>query len=248
MGVLTVVVAAAPSILLLAYFYLRDRFEREPLGHLLLAYLLGMYAMVAAQGLATAAQGVVPAQWLTPGAEPARLLDAFFLSGFIEELSKWVILMAAVYHWREVDEPLDGLIYGVAISLGFATLENYLYLTHLGMSVAWPRAIFAVPAHALFGGSMGYYAGRAKFDHDAPELPRRVRWRRLASDWVLCLAVPTIFHGGYDFALSHGLGWGVWALITVISLGLWAFVLERIKRAQRASPYRPKTMKPARRS
>jgi RsiW-degrading membrane proteinase PrsW (M82 family) len=247
MGALTLVVAATPSILLLTYFYLRDRYEREPLGHLTLAYLLGMYAMVAAQGLATAAQGLVPSTWLTAGGEGAHLFDAFFLSGFIEELSKWVILMAAVYHWQEVDEPFDGLIYGVAISLGFATLENFLYLQRMGLEVAWARALFAVPAHALFGGSMGYYAGRAKFDHQAPDLDRRARRRRLAVDWVLCLALPTLFHGGYDFALFHGLGWRVWATITAISLGLWAFVLQRVHLAQRASPYRPKTLKPARR-
>jgi RsiW-degrading membrane proteinase PrsW (M82 family) len=247
MGALTVLVAAAPSLLLLAYFYLRDRYEREPLGHLTLAYLLGMYAMVTARGLAGAAQGVVAGPWFNAGGEGAHLFDAFVLSGFIEELSKWVILMAAVYHWREVDEPLDGLIYGVAISLGFATLENFLYLTSLGMGVFWARAIFAVPAHALFGGAMGYYAGRAKFDHEAPGLDPRLRRRRLATDWVLCLLVPTLFHGTYDFALFHGLGWKVWAMITAISLGLWSFVLRRIQRAQRASPYRPKTMEPARR-
>jgi protease PrsW len=246
MGVFTVIVAAAPSVLLLAYFYLRDRFEREPLGHLTLAYLLGMYAMVAAHGLSTAAEGAVSAEWLHTGGEPARLFDAFVLSGFIEELAKWVMLMAAVYHWSEVDEPLDGLIYGVAVALGFATLENLLYLHRLGMSVAWPRAIFAVPAHALFGGAMGYYAGRAKFDHDEPDLPPRTRLVRLATDHVMCLLVPTAFHGIYDFALLHGLGWKVWVAITVISISLWGFVLRRVHRAQRASPYRPKTMPPAR--
>jgi RsiW-degrading membrane proteinase PrsW (M82 family) len=247
MGVLTVLVAAAPSVLLLAYFYLRDRYEREPLGHLTLAYLLGMYAMVAARGLAGAAQGAVAGPWFNAGGELAHVFDAFVLSGFIEELSKWIILMAAVYHWQEVDEPLDGLIYGVAISLGFATLENFLYLTSLGMGVFWARAIFAVPAHALFGGAMGYYAGRAKFDHEAADLDPRLRGRRLAIDWVLCLAVPTLFHGTYDFALFHGLDWKAWTAISIISLGLWIFVLRRIQRAQQASPYRPKTMPPARR-
>jgi RsiW-degrading membrane proteinase PrsW (M82 family) len=245
MGAFTLLVAAAPSLLLLAYFYLRDRFEREPLGHLALAYALGMYAMVAAQGLSTAAAGWVAAPWLR-GTEAGRLVDAFVLAGFIEELSKWVILMAAVYHWREVDEPLDGLIYGVAIALGFATLENVLYLRQLGLEVAWARAVFAIPAHALFGGSMGYYAGRAKFDHDAPGMAPRLRRRHLLVDHLSCLLVPAVFHGTYDFALLHGLDWKAWASITVISVGLWAFVLRRIQRAQRASPFRPKTMPPAR--
>ncbi|HXU79875.1 MAG TPA: PrsW family glutamic-type intramembrane protease [Polyangia bacterium] len=246
MGAFTLLVAAAPSVLLLAYFYLRDRFEREPLGHLTLAYALGMYAMVAARGMATAAAGWVSGTWLDGGTESARLFDAFVLAGFIEELSKWVILMAAVYHWSEVDEPLDGLIYGVAVSLGFATLENIIYLQQLGLDVFWARAIFAVPAHALFGGAMGYYAGRAKFDHDVPGMAALQRRRHLLVDHLCCLLVPVLFHGTYDFALLHGLDWKAWVSITVISVGLWAFVLRRIHRAQRASPYRPKTMPPAR--
>jgi RsiW-degrading membrane proteinase PrsW (M82 family) len=236
----TVVVAAAPSLLLLAYFYLRDRFEREPLGHLALAYFLGMYAMVAAHGLSGAAEGALPAGWLAARDEGSRLFDAFVLSGFLEELAKWVILMAAVFHWREFDEPLDGVIYGVAVSLGFATLENLLYLDRMGLAIAWQRAVFAVPAHALFGGSMGYYAGRAKFDRRSPQLRARV-----TRDFILTLALPTAFHGLYDFALLHGLGWKVWVAITALSLGLWAFVLHRVHHAQRASPYRPKTMPPS---
>lgn len=235
-GLGVVLVAAAPSLLLLAYFWLRDRFEREPLTHLLLAYLLGMYAMVAAHGLATAAEGWFPPGWLATGGEPARFVDAFVLSGFVEELAKWVILMAAVMHWRQCDEPLDGLVYGVALSLGFATLENFLYLTSRGLEIAWQRAVFAVPAHALFGGAMGYYAGHAKFE----------RRRRAVRAWdvALSLAFPVVFHGAYDFALMHGLGWKVWVAVTALSLGFWAFVLRRVYRAQRASPYRPKTMPP----
>src|SRR5690348_5939937 len=98
MGGLTVVVAAAPSLVLLAYFYLRDRYEREPLGHLLLTYGLGMYALLAAQGL-FASDGLLGWQdgaFLEGRSEPAKLLDAFVLAGLIEELTKWVLLLTAV--------------------------------------------------------------------------------------------------------------------------------------------------------
>lgn len=237
MSALTVLVAAVPSLLLLTYFYLRDRFEREPLAHLATAYALGMYAMLAAHGLSLTAEGWFSAAWLRTGGEPARLVDAFFLSGFLEELSKWVVFMAAVYQWREFDEPLDGLIYGVTVALGFATLENVFYLHRLGLDVAWQRAVFAVPAHALFGGAMGYYAGRAKFDR---RTPKRRPWR----SWVLCLALPTFFHGTYNFALMHGLDWKIWVAITALSVALWSFVLRRVLHGQKASPYRPKTMPP----
>ena len=225
---LTLVVAAAPSLFLLTFFYLKDRYEREPLRHILLAFGLGLYAMIAGQGMATAAEGWVSPQWLRTGGEAARLFDAFVLSGFVEELAKWVVLVAAIYHWDEFDEPLDGVVYAVAVALGFATLENFLFVTRLGLGVAWQRALFAVPAHALFGASMGYYAGRMKFDRGGKV------WR----DGVLSLVAPVTFHGLYDYALHHGLGARVWVLISLLSVCLWVFVLRRVHRAQRASPFR----------
>jgi RsiW-degrading membrane proteinase PrsW (M82 family) len=228
-------VAAAPSLALLTYFYLRDRYEREPIGHVVAAYLLGMFALAAAQGATLMIADWVSSDWLHTGGEPARLFDAFVLAGGVEELAKWVVLVAAVYAWREFDEPMDGLLYGVAIALGFATLENLLFLSSRGLAIAWQRAIFAVPAHALFGGCMGFYVGRAKF------APTRHFWLSLS----LSLLVPVGFHGAYDFALLHGLGWKVWTAVTLLSLAFWVFVLRRVKRAQKSSPYRPKTMMPS---
>ena len=225
---LTIVLGAAPSLFLLTFFYLKDRYEREPLQHILMAFGLGLYAMIAAQGMAATVEGWLPAAWLRTGGEPAKLCDALLLSGFIEELAKWVVLMTGVYHWDEFDEPLDGVVYGVAVALGFATLENVLYVARLGLTVGWQRALFAVPAHALFGATMGYYAGRTKFDRGG------ALWR----DRLLCLAAPTLFHGGYDYALHHGLGARVWIVISLASAGLWVFVLRRVHRAQRASPFR----------
>ena len=236
---LLVLVAAAPSLALLAYFYLRDRYEREPLGHVIAAYLLGAFAMLAVQGGEETIAGWVSAEWLHTGGEAARVFDAFVLAGAVEESAKWVVLFGAVYAWREFDEPLDGLFYGVTIALGFATLENLLYLSSRGLDIAWQRALFAVPAHALFGGSMGYYAGRAKF---VPAGGNR-RWRFWRAV-ILSLGLPVGFHGAYDFALLHGLGWKAWVAVTLLSLGFWIFVLHRVQRAQRASPYRPKTMMP----
>jgi len=217
--VLTVIVAAAPSLFLLTFFYLKDRYEREPLQHIMMAFGLGLYAMIAGHGIASTAETWVPRDWLMLGGEPAKLFDAFLLSGFVEELAKWVVLVAAVYHWDEFDEPLDGVVYGVAVALGFATLENLLFVARLGLSVAWMRALFAVPAHALFGATMGYYAGRAKFD----------RGGKLWRDRTLCLFAPVGFHGCYDYALHRGMG---------AHVGLWTFVLRRVHRAQRASPFR----------
>ncbi len=234
MVLLTLMVAAAPAALLLTYFYLRDRFEREPIRYIAAAYCLGVLSMLAARTLAIMGETLVGVEWLALGGEPARLFDAFILSAFIEELAKWCLLLAIIYRWREFDEPLDGLVYGVALSLGFATIENFYYLTRLGLGVAWQRALFAVPAHALFGGAMGYYAARAKFAR-----PARPTFHK-----GLALAVPCAFHGGYDYSLLHHLDWKIWLVVTLLSVAFWGFVLRRVYRAQRASPYRPKTMPP----
>ncbi len=236
---LTALVAAAPSVALLAYFYLRDRYEPEPIVNLLAAYLLGILAMLAARSGAGFAADGVSLEWLNTGGEPARAFDAFLLAGAIEEGAKWVMMLAAVYAWRQFDEPMDGLLYGVTIALGFATLENFLFLSGRGLGIGWQRAIFAVPAHALFGGAMGFYVGRAKF---APSRPGR--HREVALSLATSLLVPTAFHGAYNFALLHGLGWKVWVSITLLSLSFWIFVLRRLRRAQHVSPFRPKTMTP----
>jgi RsiW-degrading membrane proteinase PrsW (M82 family) len=245
---LTLVVAAAPSLFLLTFFYLKDRYEREPLRHILMAFGLGLYAMIAAQGMASTAAGWLPVEWqMGGGGEPARLVDAFLLSGLVEELAKWVVLMAAVYHWDEFDEPMDGVVYGVAVALGFATLENFLYVARLGLRVGWQRALFAVPAHALFGATMGYYAGRAKF-HLKPQLePQRDNDRpgALWRDRLLCFVAPVAFHGAYDYALHHGLGARVWVAISALSVALWVFVLRRVHRAQAASPFKTDAPPPA---
>jgi RsiW-degrading membrane proteinase PrsW (M82 family) len=234
---LTLLVASAPGLFLLTFFWLKDRYEREPLKHILAAFFLGLYAMIAAQGLATTVESWVSREWLLFGGEPAKLFDAFVLSGFLEEAAKFVVVILAVFHWDEFDEPLDGVVYGVAVSLGFATLENILYVSHMGLQVAWERGIFAVPAHALFGATMGFYVGRSKFDQGL---------KRPADD-ALALLLPAVFHGSYDYALDRHMTLPAWLAVSLLSLGLWIFVLARVHRAQKVSPFRPnRTIPPSR--
>jgi RsiW-degrading membrane proteinase PrsW (M82 family) len=225
---LTVVVAAAPSVFLLTFFYLKDRYEREPLRHILMAFGLWMYAMIAGHGIASTAETWVPRDWLLMGGEPAKLFDAFLLSGFVEELAKWVVLIAAVYHWEEFDEPLDGVVYGVALALGFATVENVLCVVRDGLGTGVLRALFAVPAHALFGAVMGFYFGRAKFG-DA-------KWAQPLVAFALAAAVA--LHGLYDFILQALRGAWMYGAVAAGSVALWAFVLRRVHHAQDASPFK----------
>jgi RsiW-degrading membrane proteinase PrsW (M82 family) len=202
-----------------------------------MAFALGTYAMAAARGLAYTVLAFLPPDWLANGSEAARLFESFALAGYVEESAKAIVLFTAIYHWDEFDEPLDGVVYGVAVSLGFATLENVLYIVQSqagvdrGLTIVWQRALFAVPAHALFGGAMGFYAGKAKFDRTNPA----ALWR----DRALSVLVPVLFHGAYNYALHHRLDATIWTAVSLISVGMWIFVLRRVQRADAASPFRP---------
>ena len=115
------------------------------------------------------------------------LLNAFLSSSLLEEFFKWFILFYAIYQHVELDEPFDGIVYGVAVSLGFATVENIFYLIANGIEHAMARALFPVSSHALFGVIMGFYIGKAKFTEG-----KKAKWV------ILSLLFPFILHGSYD--------------------------------------------------
>lgn len=86
--------------------------------------------------------------------------------------------MYVVYQHTEFDTHYDGIIYAVAISLGFATVENILYLLSNGIEYALTRAIFPVSSHALFGVMMGYHFGMAKI------IQKRQKWNIFFSTFI----------------------------------------------------------------
>jgi RsiW-degrading membrane proteinase PrsW (M82 family) len=144
-----------------------------------------------------------------------------------EELPKWIAFLF-IYRWNEFDEPLDGVVYGVALALGFATVENVLCVVRDGLATGVLRALFAVPAHALFGAVMGFYFGRAKFGAKA-------RARALVG---FALAAAVALHGAYDFILQALRGAWMYGAVAMGSLALWVFVLRRVHVALDASPFK----------
>ena len=114
----------------------------------------------------------------------------------IEELSKYIVFMKIIWKNDNFDYKYDGIVYAVAASLGFAALENVLYLISFGTDISLGRALFAIPGHATFGIFMGYFLSRAKkkFCENKDFGTKRLRLK--------ALFVPTIIHGIYDFLLD----------------------------------------------
>jgi len=232
-----IIVGAAPSLFLLLFFYLKDRYEPEPRGHVALAFGKGALSLVPAYFAGLYLERAVGTDWLLLGGTWAHVFEAGVIAAGVEELCKWIIFLAFIYRWSEFDEPLDGVVYGVAMALGFATIENVLYVQRDGLSRGVLRAVFAVPAHALFGAAMGFYFGRAKLGGGqaaGADVTLASRRRRLA----LSLLVPAAFHAAYDYCLITLRGAWLYLVVSVGSLLLWVFVLRRVHHLQRDSPFR----------
>jgi len=148
-------VAIAPALALLSYFYLRKEIAKEPSKLLLHSFIYGAIL-------------TFPILFIQHVIQEEELLSSLFIhqalvTSALEEFFKWLILVIAVYKHVEFDDPYDGILYGASVALGFATVENILFLLNFGMDAAFIRALLPVSSHALFGVVMGYYLGRAKF-------------------------------------------------------------------------------------
>lgn len=181
--------ALAPGIAIIFYIYSKDKYDREPFRNLFISFLLGVLSTLPAIVVQTLA-----GPWLERAFNTSSItyyiVFAFGLVGFSEEGSKFIMLRAYAYRQRAFNEPFDGIIYSVMVSMGFATLENIGYVLQHGYATGLLRMFLSVPAHAAFGVLMGYHTGLAKFD------PQNA-FRHKATGLLLAI----LFHGAFDFFL-----------------------------------------------
>ena len=193
---LTIILTFLPSTLILSYFILNDKFK-EPVGSITLIFFLGFLICLPAGIL-----NEISHDFFFERLNYSEDLTVSFLGpAWAEELLKFAILYFIVLKRNEFNEPMDGLVYGVVISLGFATYENYTYVYEWAVQianeenasaetfsyfVALGRSYSAVPMHGLNGAVMGYYFGMYAFSGDKKFL-------------ILSLILPYLFHGFYNF-------------------------------------------------
>lgn len=150
--------SVAPSIALMLYFYLKDRYEPEPIGMVIRSFIIGALLVFPVM--------VIQYAFQSEGLLQGPIMESFLLSGFLEEFFKWFIVIYTVFHHVTFNEHYDGIVYTTAVSLGFACVENIFYLHAYGIHYALLRALLPVSSHGLFGVIMGYYIGKAKFSEN----------------------------------------------------------------------------------
>ncbi len=221
--------AIGPAIAVMAYVYSRDKNEREPVGVLLVSFFWGCFSVVPAIILESILPPFLPANM--EGNTLSIAIYAFAIIAFSEEFSKFIFLRYYSYKKRSFNEPFDGIIYAIMVGMGFATIENLLYIfgadtPGASFGVAGVRAISAVPAHATFAAIMGYYVGLAKFSR---KNEKRLFWQGIL--------LATFFHGLYDFFLFQNLSIGLYigAIISLI-VGI-RFSMKAMKLHKMNSPF-----------
>jgi RsiW-degrading membrane proteinase PrsW (M82 family) len=220
--------ALAPGTAIGIYIYLKDHHEREPLSLLLISFLYGALSTIVTLFISYPVNAFLLTK---PDDVLSQFINAFFKVALVEEFSKFLFVRFILFRNRNFNEPFDGIVYALMVSMGFATLENVLYVFQYGFVTGITRMFTAVPAHAVFGIVMGYYLGLAKFS-----AARQIVYSLMA------LLAATLFHGAYDYFLFiaeiKGVYTGVW-IGSIVSLVI-GFVLSRkaIRIHQGVSPFR----------
>jgi len=139
----------APIIAVILYIYFKDKFEKEPKKLLLYNFLFGaIVSILISTILYTISNSILPLRNHFSVLE--QFIKAFFVVAFIEEFSKYVIVRFYAQPKKDFNEPFDGIIYAVMVSMGFAAVENIFYVMEGGLEVALIRAFTVIPAHATF--------------------------------------------------------------------------------------------------
>jgi ribosomal protein L32 len=152
---------------------------------------------------------------------------SFLLIGPVEESFKLVAVWIGVYRSDDFREPIDGIVYATSAALGFASVENIIYMGYMGPEILLSRTVFATPAHVMFSSMWGYSLGLARF--------RRQGELAIVSKGLLVAAV---LHGVYNFIVAiHPKA----AVVSLIPLMVFMALLmsRRIREFRRTFPFAP---------
>ena len=222
-------IAVLPVIFLMIYIYRQDKYEKEPIGLLALAFFGGMLVVPLDFRVIYIIEKIIP-----PSDTVAYV--AFLQAGVPEELSKFLILMLIIWWNKNFNEYMDGIVYATFLGLGFAMVENIGYVFDGevgGFGTAFMRALLSVPGHFLFAVIMGYFISLAKFNPS-----KKVLYL------FLSFGMAALAHGLFDWLLMVSSTINAYAsgliLIAFIALDivLWRVGIKYIRRHQQSSQFK----------
>jgi RsiW-degrading membrane proteinase PrsW (M82 family) len=211
--------------------------RREPARVVLTSFIFGATSAFLLSYLRVSIPGI---SFLTNWPIVQTYLHATFEVAALEEAAKLSVLAFFCSRYVAHDHPMEGVVYGAAVGLGFAAYENLFYLTNnpdYWKTIALMRGLFTVPVHGALGVIIGIYVARARFG-DRQRLSRRFR------SYFIGWGIATVLHGLFDFPLlllhRQVLGQNdnvilllaIGILIAGIASVVAAFIIYRARRSQ----------------
>ena len=184
--------AMLPGVVILIYVYKQDVFP-EPKQIVFKTFLFGCATILGIDLVIPVLDNFSEANFK---GETYYFFDSFIRAGFVEEIFKAMVLVFYCTRKSAFDEPMDGIIYGVAVSLGYAAYENIAYIEYFSketslIDISLVRAFSAVPMHGLCGVMMGFLITLSIFEKKHNYL-----------NLVLAILVPVGMHGLYNYSLA----------------------------------------------
>lgn len=238
-NVILISLAILPVIVLAIFIYRKDKFEKEPLRMLAKAFFFGCLSVIPAILIEQALQlgfffmgGEYMSGFVT------GIYNGFIVAGCSEELCKLALLALAVWKAPDFNEYFDGIVYATFVALGFAGIENLMYVFRqetfeVSLMTGGVRAILSVPGHFLFAVVMGYYFALAKFNPD-----------KRRQNLFKAFFYPMLLHGTFDALLMipEAMGEdGAWLsavlfpVFIFFDVKLWKVAMRHLKGLQEMS-------------
>jgi len=187
-----ILAAVLPVAFFLYFIYRQDKLDKESPRMLWRLFTGGVLCSVAASVLEYLYEIFIGTAQTVQGV----FLEMFLGVGLVEEDCKLFMLRRRSWNSPEFNCRFDGIVYAVFVSLGFACIENILYVFRYGLGSAVTRALLSIPGHTVFGVFMGAFYSDAKLAQVSGRDPR--------ARMTLALLVPMGLHGFYDFCLTVG--------------------------------------------
>ena len=224
---LQLLVTILPSLIIVLIFVKSDKFQ-EPNQSIIKIFVYGIIITIPAY----IGNTIMFEVFRGFGFENLNLLNSFLTAAPIEEGLKFLILYWFVYKMKDFNEPIDGMVYGVCASLGFATLENFYYVYHLDIGIeplylAILRGLSTIPAHGVFGALMGYFFMKYSFVRKEKNL-------------FLSFFVPFLLHGIYNFFVGVFFGVSLVVIIVAWFFAIRFFLIMKKKQKTKKKEYEKK--------
>lgn len=223
------VLSLLPVALLLWFVYKCD-YKPEPFNEVMRGLYYGALSIVVTFMIDAIVLLFVGDEFMETPTPLHQLFRAFVGAAIPEECSKLLMLSLLLRKNKYFDEHIDGIVYAACVGLGFAGVENYLYVSDSDdwLGVALQRSVTAVPCHFLTAVAMGYFYSLYRFDEG-----EKNKWG------VLMIAVPILFHGVYDALLMISSVVGEFVSVVMLLVFIWwlngmrKFAKEKIADANR---------------